>query len=61
MAFSDNRFSSQQKQRISCILSSLIISNKDLKVSILAIKIKPLFDEHSYRINIILLIKIVCL
>lgn len=32
MAFSDNRFSSQQKQRIFCILTSLTSNSKDLKV-----------------------------
>lgn len=33
MAFSDRRFTSPQKQRICCILSSLTMSSKDLKVS----------------------------
>lgn len=34
MAFSDQRFTNQQKQRICCILSSLITNSKDLKVRI---------------------------
>lgn len=34
MAFSDQHFTSQQKQRICCILSSLATNNKDLKVRI---------------------------
>lgn len=34
MAFSDCRFMSQQKQRICCILTSLTMNSKDLKVSI---------------------------
>jgi len=34
MAFSDSRFMSQQKQRICCILTSLTMNSKDLKVRI---------------------------
>lgn len=32
MAFSDHRFTNQQKQRICCILSSITTNSKNLKV-----------------------------
>lgn len=50
MAFSDHRFLSQQKQRICCILSSLTLNSKDLKVS-LKYRIYHLVNLKWYLFN----------
>jgi len=50
MAFSDHRFTSQQKQRICCILSSLTTNSKDLKVNI---SIFSIFQIINYLMKII--------